>query len=136
MAAGQDRPSRPGTAADTLNLSYPHAANPYFITEPNVEAALAVLNKAIVGLETKGDTPVKPSKPGNSNTVVGENTLKPSGTSTPNTGDDTNLMLWVFLLGIAGTGMFFVRKKKEEMYIASTSSCVANSLFMILLWQY
>ena len=84
-------------------------------SQDDVEAALAVLNKAIVGLETKGDTPVKPSKPGNSNTVVGENTLKPSGTSTPNTGDDTNLMLWVFLLGIAGTGMFFVRKKKEEM---------------------
>jgi len=33
MAAGQDRPSRPGTAADTLNLNYSQAAKPYFMME-------------------------------------------------------------------------------------------------------
>lgn len=92
-------------------------------SQKDVEEALAALNKAIVRLEVKVNSSVKPSKPGNSNkpelpgntTITGNNTLKPSGTLTPNTGDSTNLMLWVSLLGIAGAGMFFVRKKKEEM---------------------
>lgn len=90
-------------------------------SQSDVEAALAALNKAIVKLEVKVNDNVKPSKPGTDkpghpdNTIPGNNTLKPSGTLTPNTGDTTNLMLWVSLLGIAGTAMIFVRKKKEEM---------------------
>lgn len=86
-------------------------ANDLNATQKEIDDATNVLNAAIKALEPigTGNKPTVPNKPGNNGSTVGGNS-----NILVNTGDDTNITLWVMMLVMASGMAFIVYKKRKE----------------------
>lgn len=100
---------------DVALLEAKKVASDLNATQKEVDDATNLLNAAIKALEPIGtgdpNKPVTPDKPGNN----GSTTIGGNGNILVNTGDDTNITLWVMMLVLAsGIALFAYKKRKEE----------------------
>lgn len=111
---------------DVALLEAKKVANNLNATQKEIDDATNLLNAAIKALELAGsgnkptdpnkpvtpDKPVSPNQPG----TTGPTTIGGSSNILVNTGDDTNIALWVMMLVMA-SGMAFIayKKRKEEV---------------------